>query len=139
VDRAVCGRRSGGNDAALDGHGRTLENVTAVLADRSESNYPLWVLVKGRCGFGGVLDNSGLKKKDLAEKWCPHVTGPALRRVFELRGRITLIEGDGIRALREYSDDRDSVGFADPPYSAEADGGPGRHVQGASPGSRRAV
>lgn len=106
----------------------TLENVTAVVADGSESNYPLWILVKGRCAFGGVLDNSGLKKKDLAEKWCANVTGPALRRIYELRHRVTLIEGDGIRALREYRDDGACASFIDPPYTAEADGGPGQHL-----------
>lgn len=106
-----------------------LDNVQEVVEDESEANYPLWVLVKGRCGFGGVLDNSGLKKKDLTEKWCAtKVVGPALRRVYALRGRITLTEGNGLRVLQDYSNAPDCVAFSDPPYSAEANGGPARHL-----------
>jgi site-specific DNA-adenine methylase len=103
-------------------------NAEAAVADTSDASMAMWTLVKNRCSFGGILDDSGLTDFAIAKRWCSHLTGPALRRVFELRGRITLIEGDGIRALREYSDDRDCVGFADPPYSAEADGGPGKNL-----------
>jgi len=38
-----------------------LANVKAVVADKSETNMAMWVLVKNRCAFGGVLDGSGLK------------------------------------------------------------------------------
>jgi hypothetical protein len=52
----------------------------------------MWVLVRNRTSFSGILDGSGLKG-NIAERWLPHLIVPALRRVYGLRGRVTFTGG----------------------------------------------
>jgi hypothetical protein len=79
----------------------------------------MWVLVKNRGSHSGILDGSGLTDAEITKRWCPHVTVPALKRVYAVRHRITLVEGDGVQVLRDYSDARACASLVDPPYSIQ--------------------
>jgi len=106
----------------------TRPNVEDIAA-HPERDLAMWVLVKNRCGFGGMLDSGLLNKGDgqgLKSRWSAANLYYALRQVRALSGRITLVEGDGIRALTKLNSPANAA-FIDPPYSAGNDS-PGRQL-----------
>ncbi len=91
----------------------TRANVDAILADESDANLAMRTLVKNRCSFNGLLDG-GLMRK-VADRWNTTTLVGALRTIYYLAPRITLIEGDGTEALRDHNNPAYAA-FVDPPY-----------------------
>jgi len=93
----------------------TRENVLNVLDhEKSAFSYLVRSRVSNRAKWWGGL------RTDIACRWCPDVVVPNLRRVYEMRDRITVIHGDGLEVMRAHATD-ESVGcFADPPYTADS-------------------
>jgi site-specific DNA-adenine methylase len=55
-------------------------------------------------------------------RWSRNFVVQNIRRVYAMRDRIEVIEGDGLTAMRSYADDPSVGCFADPPYVADATG-----------------
>jgi site-specific DNA-adenine methylase len=93
----------------------TRENVRQVLAQETGAfQYLVRSRVSNRAKWWGGL------RTDIACRWCPDVVVPNLRRVYEMRDRITLIHGDGLEVMQAHAAD-ESVGcFADPAYTADS-------------------
>jgi site-specific DNA-adenine methylase len=93
----------------------TLENVLKVLKnEKGAFKYLVLSRVSNRAKWWGGL------RTDIASRWCRDVVVPNLRRVYEMRDRITLINGDGLEVMRAHAADQSVGCFADPPYTADA-------------------
>ncbi len=93
----------------------TDENVEQVLA--TETGAFRWLVVSrvsNRAKWWGGL------RSDIASRWCKDLVVPNLRRVYAMRDRITVIDGDGMDVMRDYAMDQNVGCFADPPYSADS-------------------
>jgi DNA adenine methylase len=92
----------------------TRENVRQVLKHETGAfKYLVLSRVSNRAKWWGGL------RTDIASRWCPDVVVPNLRRVYEMRDRITLIHGDGLEVMRAHAVDETVGCFADPPYTAD--------------------
>jgi DNA adenine methylase len=93
----------------------TRENVLNVLKHESTAfHYLVRSRVSNRAKWWGGL------RTEIASRWCPDVVVPNLRRVYEMRDRVTLIHGDGLEVMRAHAADKTAGCFADPPYTADS-------------------
>jgi 16S rRNA G966 N2-methylase RsmD len=90
----------------------TRANVEALM--RTEQGAFRW-LVQSRCSRRGVFD--GGFRTPIDGHYCREAVVANIRRLHELRDRITLIEGDGLEIMRQHAGDRNVGCFADPPPS----------------------
>jgi DNA adenine methylase len=92
----------------------TLENVQNLLrTDQSAFRY----LVESRCRNRGRFDG-GLSKQ-IDSHWCRDLVVANIRRVYAMRDRIEVVNGDALEEMRKYAADRTVGCFADPPYTAD--------------------
>jgi DNA adenine methylase len=104
----------------------TMANAEAVIAKAPESirEKAFQTILKNRIYRGGILAHgSGMLKygengKGIKSRWYPQTLKKRITAITEMRDRITFIEGDGIKAMRQYADRPDAVFFIDPPYTA---------------------
>lgn len=81
-------------------------------------------ILKNRVNRGGILaEGAGRVKhgengKGLASRWYPETLSKRIRKIIQIRERITFIEGDGIEVLKQNMHRSDWVSFIDPPYTA---------------------
>ena len=66
--------------------------------------------------------NRGEGGKGIHSRWYPETLAKRIEGVHALRRRITFIQGDGLKALREFSSIPKTVAFVDPPYVAKGRG-----------------
>lgn len=103
----------------------TLANIQALFAqqDTSLELRALTTMVRNRVARGGILaPGAGMVKygengKGLSSRWYPETLRRRILEIVELRERLTFIEGDGLKSLREYADRPGCVWFIDPPYT----------------------
>ena len=74
-------------------------------------------LVQSRCCNRGKF--SGGLRTTIDERWCRDMVVRNIRRVYAMRDRITVINGDGLEVMRRYAGNRNVGCFADPPYTAD--------------------
>ena len=67
----------------------------------------------------GLTSDAGL-----AERWCPDALLRRMARIRAERRRFSVVEGDGVQAIREWGGREDVFFFVDPPYSC-GDAAPG--------------
>jgi DNA adenine methylase len=92
----------------------TTENVKELLREeKSAFSY----LVQSRCANRSKFDG-GLRTV-IDSRWCPEMVVTNLRRVYAMRERITVVEGDGLEVMRQYANDASVGCFADPTYTAD--------------------
>lgn len=72
-------------------------------------------MVQTRCSPRGGF-NGGFRTP-IGDLYCREAVVANIRRVHALRDRVTVVEGDGLEAMRRYSDDPNAGCFADPPHS----------------------
>jgi site-specific DNA-adenine methylase len=116
--RIVCLLRGMVNDPKLADRYAAFEctskNVGRLLREeKSAFRY----LVQSRCANRGKFDG-GLRTV-IDSRWCRDLVVTNLRRVYAMRERITVIEGDGLEVMRKHSDDPSIGCFADPAYTAD--------------------
>jgi DNA adenine methylase len=117
-ERMVCLLKGLLDDPALAGRYATFSctraNVKELLcSEKSAFRY----LVQSRCSNRAKFDG-GLRTV-IDERWCRNMVVRNIRRVYALRDRITVVEGDGLEVMRQYSDDPNVGCFADPAYTAD--------------------
>jgi DNA modification methylase/site-specific DNA-adenine methylase len=74
-------------------------------------------LVQSRCSNRGKFDG-GLRTV-IDSRLCAELVVRNIRRVYAMRNRIRVIEGDGLDLMLRYADDPSVGCFADPPYTAD--------------------
>jgi DNA adenine methylase len=63
---------------------------------------------------------TGGMRSQIDARWCKELVVTNLRRVYEMRNRITVIDGDGLDVMRDHLADRNIGCFCDPPYGADS-------------------
>ncbi len=104
----------------------SLESVKAELSQtpRSVRQRAFQTILRNRVYHGGImahgssLMNSGENGKGIRSRWYPQTLKKRILNIFELRQRISFVEGDGLQALQETAGRSDAVFFIDPPYTA---------------------
>lgn len=81
-------------------------------------------ILKNRVNRGGILASGaghikyGENGKGLLSRWYPETLRKRILDIVVIRDRITFVQGDGLRLIRENTQNIDSVFFIDPPYTA---------------------
>lgn len=85
-------------------------------------------LLRNRTCHGGIMaPGSGVMKhgengRGIASRWYPKTLATRIRRIAEIRSRITFMNTDGLALMKERASERDTVFFLDPPYTAGKNG-----------------
>lgn len=89
-----------------------------------DQDAPAWLraaaaLLRSRFAWGGVQRSDAGLTSDagLAERWCPDTLLRRMARIRAERRRFSVVEGDGVQAIREWEGREDAFFFVDPPYS----------------------
>jgi hypothetical protein len=93
----------------------TRANVEALMRDEQSA---FRYLVQSRCSRRGGFD--GGLRTPIDGLYCREAVVANIRRMHGLRDRVTVIEGDGLEAMREYSANPNAGCFADPPRSTNS-------------------
>jgi DNA adenine methylase len=104
----------------------TLESLTLTLSSpaRTTRERAFQTILKNRTHHGGILapGSAPLKRgengKGIASRWYADTLARRILALGELRGRITVVEGDGLEVMRRNIRRRDAAFFIDPPYTA---------------------
>ncbi|MDP2743851.1 MAG: DNA adenine methylase [Dehalococcoidia bacterium] len=81
-------------------------------------------LLRNRTSHGGIMaPGAGLIKhgengKGITSRWYPHTLARRIRDIGRIRDKIEFVHGDGLKVIREHSEEPDTVFFIDPPYTA---------------------
>ncbi|MEL7673263.1 MAG: DNA adenine methylase [Chloroflexota bacterium] len=99
-------------DALLDGNPATPQELA------------FQTIVKNRVYHGGILAagsgkiKHGENGKGLASRWYPETLSRRILHIHAIRERLTFVQGDGLRVMRDHADNPKAVFFIDPPYTA---------------------
>lgn len=126
VWQTILGRNAEWLAKRILGFELSLETLREELGKppRSTREMAFQTILKNRTFHGGILaPGSGVLKRGengrgILSRWYPETLARRIRNIYELRQRITFIEGDGIAAIRAVAADPTLVFFVDPPYTA---------------------
>jgi len=88
-------------------------NVETLLHDEESA---FRYLVQSRCSNLAKFDGGLRPAKTIAERWCRDRVVENIRRIYSMRSRIEVVEGNGLQAMHEYAADPKVGCYADPPY-----------------------
>ena len=102
------------------------ENVIARLQNNTNSQRELAfkTILKNRTFHGGILApgsaplKHGENGKGIKSRWYPETLAKRIRRIAAFSSKITVVHGDGIDIITNFSQHKNAVFFIDPPYSA---------------------
>lgn len=103
----------------------TAASVRSVLESRPRGSVEraFATLLRNRVQHGGILApgaslmKEGENGKGLASRWYAETLARRIAHLWEHRGRFTVLEGDGLRAISASKDDPGVCYFIDPPYT----------------------
>lgn len=81
-------------------------------------------LLRNRTSHGGIMAPGagsikyGENGKGIASRWYPSTLAKRIRDIHKIRNRIDFMQGDGLETIREHVDEKGTVYFIDPPYTA---------------------
>ena len=81
-------------------------------------------ILRNRVCHGGIMaPGSGLIKngengKGLSSRWYPGTLAKRIRNIGLIRERLVFVHGSAFEVIPEYIDDKETVFFVDPPYTA---------------------
>jgi DNA adenine methylase len=81
-------------------------------------------LLRNRTSHGGIMAPGagsikyGESGKGIASRWYPGTLAKRICDIHKIRNRIDFIQGNGIETIREHIDEKETVYFIDPPYTA---------------------
>ncbi len=104
----------------------TIPNLRAELSKKPRNTRTLafHTLLRNRTYHGGILaPGSGILKygengKGINSRWYPDTLRKRIQNVKHVRSKITFIEGDGIKAIKQHAAKKSAAFFIDPPYTA---------------------
>lgn len=94
----------------------------------SLNDFAFQTILRNRISRGGILAKGagrlrkGENGKGLTSRWYPETLCYRIRRIVELRDRITFIHGDGIEIIRKFLTRQNFAFLMDPPYTAGSNG-----------------
>lgn len=102
------------------------ENVVRRLQNRATSQKELafQTILKNRTFHGGILApgsaplKHGENGKGIRSRWYPETLVKRIRRITAFASKVTVVHGDGIDVITEFSQHKNAAFFIDPPYSA---------------------
>lgn len=98
-----------------------------------EADRAFQCLVRNRVQHGGVIApganllKNGEANRGIASRWYPETLVKRITQLHAMRREIEFVEGDGMKLINQFSDDRRAAFFLDPPYLAGGIG-PGRRL-----------
>jgi DNA adenine methylase len=106
------------------------ETVVELLTKTPTSNgeRAFATIIKNRTYHGGILaSGAGLLKygengKGISSRWYPATLAQRIRKITELRHRITFIAGDGLAVIAALARSENAAFFIDPPYTVNGKG-----------------
>jgi DNA adenine methylase len=104
----------------------TPQSIREVLSQvpRSMEEKAFQTILRNRINHGGILaPGAGVFKygesgRGLKSRWYPQTLKQRILLVAAMKDRITFVEGDGLKVLREKAAQQETVFFIDPPYTA---------------------
>ncbi len=108
----------------------SVETVRAELATPPATmrDIGFQTLLKNRTSHGGILaPGSGVLKhgengKGIKSRWYAQTLAKRIRNIAHVRDKITFIEGDGIKVIKQYAAQKTAAFLIDPPYTAGKNG-----------------
>ena len=106
----------------------TKDAVQSVLgrSPRNPRERAFATILKNRVQRGGIMAaGAGLVKngengRGLNSRWYPKTLAERIRTISAYRGRFSFIEGDGVKVIQSYAQERNAAFFIDPPYTVSA-------------------
>ena len=103
----------------------TRKSVAEVLAlpGRNDRAVAMQTIVRNRTNYGGILAcgasmiKAGENGRGLRSRWYPETL---IRRINDIAGmadRLKMVEGDGLKVIRQNRHRKNAVFFIDPPYT----------------------
>jgi len=74
----------------------------------------------GIMAAGAGLIREGENGRGLKSRWYPETLARRIREINRLKDRLTFVEGDGFKLIKEHEADRDVAFYIDPPYTLAA-------------------
>lgn len=114
----------------IAGFDMTLESVKLELSTSpvDRRNHAFQTLLRNRTNHGGILaPGSGVLKhgengKGIKSRWYAQTLCKRIANIKYVREKITFIQGDGIKVIKEYAPQKNAAFFIDPPYTAGRNG-----------------
>lgn len=81
-------------------------------------------IVRNRVNRGGILApgagkvKNGENGKGISSRWYPETLSKRIRKIHNIRDRLTFIEGDGLEEIRKNLQNPEIAFFIDPPYTS---------------------
>lgn len=103
----------------------TFDNVVERLRKKSSNQREraFQTILKNRTYHGGILAagsaplKHGENGKGIRSRWYPETLAKRIRRIAPFSDRISVIHGDGIEVISQFSNQTNPLFFIDPPYS----------------------
>ncbi len=92
--------------------------------DKSLRQAAFNTILRNRTSHGGIMaPGAGLIKygeqgKGIKSRWYPQTLARRIQNIGKIKDKIDFIHGDGLAVIREHAEQRDTVFFIDPPYTA---------------------
>lgn len=104
----------------------TVENAKQIIEAKPQNKreQAFQTILKNRIYHGGILANGagmikyGENGKGLHSRWYPATLRKRILSIARVKDKISFIEGDGLKIIKEYLNDNNTVFFIDPPYTA---------------------
>lgn len=95
----------------------SLNNEMASIKERA-----FQVILRNRVSRGGVTApgagtlEHGENGKGLSSRWYPTTLKRRIEKISKVRDKIEFVMSDGLKIIKDYSEDRKNIFFIDPPY-----------------------
>jgi len=104
----------------------TYENAKDALEKppRSTDDKAFQTILRNRVSHGGIMaPGAGLIKngengKGISSRWYPTTLARRILDIGSIRTKISFVQDDAFNAIEDYLDDKNTVFFIDPPYTA---------------------
>lgn len=105
----------------------TEEALQEILAQPPSSCHEraFQTILRNRTQRGGILAygagkiRHGENGRGLFSRWYPQTLSRRIIEIGQIRERICFIQGDGMSILQQYANQKETVFFLDPPYTAD--------------------
>lgn len=104
----------------------TYENAKTALekTPRSTDEKAFQTILRNRVSHGGIMaPGAGLIKngengKGISSRWYPETLARRILDIGTIRNKISFVQDDAFKVIEDYLDDKETVFFIDPPYTA---------------------
>jgi len=97
---------------------------TLERAPKSTDDKAFHTILRNRVSHGGIMaPGAGLIKngengKGISSRWYPQTLARRIRDIGSIRSKISFVQGDALKEIEDFCDDKNTAFFIDPPYTA---------------------